>query len=66
MVHKHNDNAHYLTRYMTLIQQQLFLELGAEKLLLEMLGKRVAHDSCLSVSLLSSRCHHTSCHLEKG
>ena len=66
MVHKHNDNAHYLTRYMTLIQQQLFLELGAEKLLLEMLGKRVAHDSCLSVSLLSSRSHHTSCHLEKG
>jgi hypothetical protein len=39
MVHKHKDNAHYLARYMALIQQQLFLELGAEKLLLEMLGK---------------------------
>ena len=41
MVHKHADNANYLARYMSLIQNQLFLELGAEKLLLQMLGKRV-------------------------
>ena len=38
MVHKHTANANYLAQYMTQIQDQLVLELGAEKLLLAMLA----------------------------
>jgi hypothetical protein len=38
MVHKHTVNSNYLAQYMTQIQDQLILELGAERLLLEMLA----------------------------